>query len=154
MSYKQSQWKWSLFSVYFKIGFLNFSTICCWYTLELPQWGNFNVHLQYVSNPITECFFNIKQVFHKLLNYFLMFQCNEHVEMNKFLCSFACTWMTIIDSQIYIIDSLSLDISLEWNANFVVAWLYKISYCLPFYFFSCKISWHEVCYWFTIRKSK
>ena len=36
-----------------------------------------------------------------------MFQCNEHVEMNKFLCNFACTWMTIIDSQVYIIDSLS-----------------------------------------------
>ena len=35
-----------------------------------------------------------------------MFQCNEHVEMNKFLCSLACTWMTIIDSQFYIIDSL------------------------------------------------
>ena len=34
-----------------------------------------------------------------------MFQCNEHVEMNKFLCSLACTWMTIIDSQFYIIDS-------------------------------------------------
>ena len=42
-----------------------------------------------------------------------MFQCNEHVEMNKFLCSFACTWMTIIDSQFYIIDSLTLDVSLE-----------------------------------------
>ena len=39
--------------------------------------------------------------------------CNEHVEMNKFLCSLACTWMTIIDSQFYIIDSLSLDVSLE-----------------------------------------
>ena len=36
-----------------------------------------------------------------------------HVEMNKFLCSLACTWMTIIDSQFYIIDSLSLDVSLE-----------------------------------------
>ena len=35
-----------------------------------------------------------------------MFQCNEHVEMNKFLCSLACTWMTIIDSQFNIIDSL------------------------------------------------
>ena len=55
----------------------------------------------------------IKQGFHKLLNYFFMFQCNEHVEMNKFLCSLACTWMTIIDSQFYIIDNLSLDISLE-----------------------------------------
>ena len=49
-----------------------------------------------------------------------MFQCNEHVEMNKFLCSLACTGMTIIDSQFYIIDSLSLDVSLEWNANLVV----------------------------------
>ena len=53
-----------------------------------------------------------------------MFHCNEHVEMSKFLCSLAYTWMTIIDSQFYIIDSLSLDISLEWNANLVVAWLY------------------------------
>ena len=42
-----------------------------------------------------------------------MFQCNEHVEMNKFLCSLAGTWMTIIDSQFYIIDSLSLDVSFE-----------------------------------------
>ena len=42
-----------------------------------------------------------------------MFQCNEHVETNKFLCSLACTGMTIIDSQFYIIDSLSLDVSLE-----------------------------------------
>ena len=56
---------------------------------------------------------------HKLLNYFLCY-----VEMNKFLFSLACTWMTIIDSQFYIIDSLSLDASLEWNANLVVAWLY------------------------------
>ena len=47
-----------------------------------------------------------------------MFQCNEHVEMNTFLCSLACTWMTIIDSQFYIIDSLSLDVSLEQHANF------------------------------------
>ena len=41
-------------------------------------------------------FFTIKQVFHKFLNYFLC-QCNEHVEINKFLCSLACTWTTIID---------------------------------------------------------
>ena len=58
-------------------------------------------------------FFTLKQVFHKLLNYFFMFQCKEHVEMNMFLCSLACTWMTIIDSQLYIIDSLSLDVPLE-----------------------------------------
>ena len=49
-------------------------------------------------------FFNIN-FFYKLLNYFLMFPCNERVEMS-FLCSLACTWMTIIDSQVYIIDSL------------------------------------------------
>ena len=30
---------------------------------------------------------------------FFMFQCNEHVEMNTFLCSLTCTWMLIIDSQ-------------------------------------------------------
>ena len=33
-----------------------------------------------------------------------------------------CTWMTIIDSHFYIIDSLSLDDSFEWNTNLVVAW--------------------------------
>ena len=56
-----------------------------------------------------------------------MFQCNEHVEMDRFLCSLACTWMTILDSQFYIIDSLSLDISLEWNANW---WLPGCKYGL------------------------
>ena len=35
-----------------------------------------------------------------------MFQCNEQVEMNKFLCSLAFTLMTIIDSQFYTADSL------------------------------------------------
>ena len=35
--------------------------------------------------------------------------------------------MTIIDSQSYIIDSLSLDASLEWNANLVVAGLYDFN---------------------------
>ena len=43
--------------------------------------------------------------------------------MNKFLCSLKRTWMTIIGSQFYIIDSLSIDVSLEGNANLVVAWL-------------------------------
>ena len=33
----------------FKIGFLNFSNICCWYTLELPYRGNSNVHRQHMS---------------------------------------------------------------------------------------------------------
>ena len=45
----------------------------------------------------------------------LMFQYNEHVEMSMFLCSFACTWMTIIDSQFYIIDSLSLVLIFQLN---------------------------------------
>ena len=38
-----------LVSVYFKIGFLNFSNLCCWYTLELPHRGNSNVHMQHMS---------------------------------------------------------------------------------------------------------
>ena len=38
--------------------------------------------------------------------------CNEHVEMNTFLLILAHTWMTIIDSRFYIIDSLSLNVSL------------------------------------------
>ena len=63
-------------------------------------------------NSINECFSPLTS-FHKFLNYFLMFQCNEHVEMNKLLCSLACTWITIIESQFYIIDSLSLHVSLE-----------------------------------------
>ena len=65
-----------------------------------------------------------------------MFQCNEHVEMNKFLRSLACSWMTIIDSQLYIIDSLSLDVSFELNAILVVAWLYAflMNYILYYVF--------------------
>ena len=46
--------------------------------------------------------FTIKQGFHKLLNYFLCLS-NKHVEMNRVLCSLACTWVKIIDSQFYII---------------------------------------------------
>ena len=56
--------------------------------------------------PFNKRVFSPYAVFHKLLNYHFMFQCNEHVEMNKFLCSLACSWMTIIDiGQFYIIDS-------------------------------------------------
>ena len=60
------------------------------------------------------CLFN-KLVFLPSQTSHLLFitQCNEHVEMNKFLCSLSCTWMTIIDNQFYIIDSLSLDVSFE-----------------------------------------
>ena len=55
------------------------------------------------------CQFN-KRVFFTIIlltnfNYFFMFQCNKHVEMNKFLCSLARTWVTITDSQFYITDS-------------------------------------------------
>ena len=63
-------------------------------------------------HSINECF-SPKNKFFTNFSTSFMFQCNEHVEMNKFLCSLACTWMTIIDSQFYIIDSLSLDVSLE-----------------------------------------
>ena len=51
------------------------------------------------------CTYNIRQFtkydFHKLLNYFFMFQCNEHVEMNKCLCSLANNGKLI-----YIIESI------------------------------------------------
>ena len=49
-----------------------------------------------------------------------MFQCNEQVEMNRILCSLTCTRMTIIDSQLHIIDSLSLDVL--WN-EMITWWL-------------------------------
>ena len=67
--------------------------------------------------------FHHKTVFLQTSKLLLMFQCNAHVDMNKFLCSLACTWMTIIDSQFYIIDRLSLDVSLALIANLVVALL-------------------------------
>ena len=34
-----------------------------------------------------------------------MLQCNEHVEMNMFLCSVAGTWMTIIASQFMLLTA-------------------------------------------------
>ena len=43
--------------------------------------------------------------------------------MNKLSCSLSCTWMTIIDSLFYASDSLSWDVSLEYIAKLVVAWL-------------------------------
>ena len=58
-------------------------------------------------------FFYHKTGFSQTSQLLFIFQCNEHVGMNKFLCSLACIWVTIIDSQFYIIDSLSLDVSLE-----------------------------------------
>ena len=69
------------------------------------------MHIQHVHS-INECFHH-KTGFSQISQLFFMFQCNEHVEMNKSLCSLACIWMTVIDSQFYIIGSLSLDVSLE-----------------------------------------
>ena len=100
---------WSRFC-HFVISFHNFSNIFCWCTYNICPFNKWVL-------------FTIKHVFTYFFDYFNMFQWNEYVEMNKFLCSLACTWMTIIDSHFYIIDSLSLDVSLEWNANLVVAWL-------------------------------
>ena len=68
----------------------------------------FNIYV----HSINECF-HYKTGFSQTSQLLFMFQCNEHVEMNKFLCSLACAWVTIIDSQFYIIDSLSLDVSLK-----------------------------------------
>ena len=70
------------------------------------------MHLQHMSIQSMSVFHH-KTGFSQTSQLLFMFQCNEHVEMNMFLCSLACTWMTIIDSQFYIIDSLSLDVSLE-----------------------------------------
>ena len=54
-------------------GFLNFSKICCWYTLELPHRGNSKVHLQHNVHSINDqVFFTIKQGFHKFLNYLFL----------------------------------------------------------------------------------
>ena len=58
----------------------------------------YNIQVYMYVNSINECLHHYV-FFHKLP------QCNEHVEMNKPLCGLACTWMTIIDSQFYIIDS-------------------------------------------------
>ena len=83
------------------------------------MWIYNNVHLQHMSIHYMSVFHH-KTGFSQTSQLLFMFQCNE---MNKFLCSLACTWMTIIDSQFYIIlDSLSLDVSLamqEWNCLFV-----------------------------------
>ena len=70
------------------------------------------MHLQHMSIQYISVFHH-KTGFSQTSQLFFMFQCNKHEEMNKFLCSLAYTWMTIIDSQFYIIDSLILDVSLE-----------------------------------------
>ena len=70
------------------------------------------MHLQHMSIQQMSVFHH-RPCFSQTSQLRFMFLCNEHVEMNKFLCSLACTWMTIIDSQFCINDSLSLDVSLE-----------------------------------------
>ena len=50
-------------------------------------------------------------------------QRNEHVEMNSFSSSLACTWMTIKDCLFDTSCSLSRDVSLEFIAKLLVAWL-------------------------------
>ena len=52
-----------------------------------------------ICPSINECFHH-KTGFSQTSQLLFMFQCNEHVEMNKFLCSLACTWMTIIDKRL------------------------------------------------------
>ena len=59
----------------------------------------YNICLSINERFSTQTFF-----FSQTSQLLFMFQCNEHVEMSKFLCSLACTSLTIIDSQLYIID--------------------------------------------------
>ena len=70
------------------------------------------MHLQHMSIQSMSVFHHKKVFLTNFLATF-MFQCNEHVEINKFLCSLASTRSTIIDRQFYTIESLSLDVSLE-----------------------------------------
>ena len=62
------------------------------------------MHLQHMSIQQMSVFHH-KTGFSQTSNLLLMFQCNEHVEMSKFLCSFACTWMTIIDNQFILLTA-------------------------------------------------
>ena len=56
-----------------------------------------------------------------------MFQCIEHEEMNKLLCSLACTWMTRIDSQ-FILLAAYLKM-FHWN-EMLIWWLPGCNYRL------------------------
>ena len=55
------------------------------------------MHLQHMSIQKMNVFHH--ELFFTIFRTILLVQCNEHVEMNTFLCSLACIWMTIIDSQ-------------------------------------------------------
>ena len=43
--------------------------------------------------------------------------------MNNFSCSLSCTWITIIDCLFYASDILSRDVTWEYIAKLLVAWL-------------------------------
>ena len=62
------------------------------------------MHLQHIICPFNKCFHH-KTGLSQTSQLLFMFQCNEHVEMDKFLCSLACTWMTIIDSQVILLTA-------------------------------------------------
>ena len=47
--------------------------------------------------------------------------------MNNFSCSLSCTWKTIIDCLFYVSGSLSGDVSWEYMAKLLVAWLYQVT---------------------------
>ena len=52
--------------------------------------------------------------------------------MNKVLCSLACTWMTIIDSQLYILLTVYLKM-FHWNE--------MLTWWLP----GCNFNWKSMC---------
>ena len=51
--------------------------------------------------------FHHKTIFSQASQLLFMFQCNDHVEMNKFLCSLACIWMKIIANFILLTDYMA-----------------------------------------------
>ena len=78
--------------------------------IGIASWRQFQCAPTTCVQSINVCFLYHKTGFSQISQLLFMFQCDE---MNNFLCSLACTWMTITDSKFYIIDSLSLDVSLE-----------------------------------------
>ena len=84
--------------------FLIYSSICCWYTLELPHRGNSNVYLKHVFS--INKFFTISFFKNKFST---MFTFNISVKgaciNEQASCSFLCSWMTIKDCLFYAFDS-------------------------------------------------
>ena len=78
------------------------------------------MYLQHMSFSINE-FFTINFLTHFQPLSFI--QRNEHVEMNNFPCCLSCTLMTILDCRFYAPGSLSWDVSWEYIAKLLVAWL-------------------------------